>query len=288
MNFFTRTMGTVLAYSLLHPKRRKPHRSPSDFAVEAWDKKTVPTSDGKKLSCWLLHGEPSKLAVVGHGIGLSKSASLGQAAYLNSQGFTVLMFDHRNHGESSMDFHAKDMARRFTLDVESCVSWLRTEAGQPDAKMVVLGYSFSTFPSVYSASRGLVHIDAVICDSGPGLTLESLFQGFMKAGKFPRIPGFTSPSSEAVLKESTAGAAVKMLGATWPPLPSAGLMSTIPMMFISGRSDMVIEPQEVKALADHYPNVQVKVLEGAHLSAFKENKDAYLEALSELLQSVKA
>ncbi|GAA1345957.1 alpha/beta hydrolase [Arthrobacter roseus] len=288
MNFLARTMGTVLAYSLLHPKRRKPHRSPSDFAVEIWDRKTVPTSDGKKLSCWLLHGEPQKLAVVGHGIGLSKSASLGQAAYLNSQGFTVLMFDHRNHGESSLDFNAMDMARRFTLDVESCVSWLRTNAGEPDAKMVVFGYSFSTFPSVYSASRGLVDIDAVVCDSGPGLTLESLFQGFMKAGKFPRIPGFTSPSSEAALKESTAAAAVKMLGATWPPPPNAGLMSTIPMMFISGASDVVIEPQEVQALADHYPNVQVAVLEGAHLGAFKESKDAYRQTLSQFLQAVNA
>ncbi len=287
MKFSARTMGIVLAYSLLHPKRRKPHRSPSDFDVEKWEKKTLLTSDGKKLSCWLLHGESQKLAVVGHGIGLSRSASLGQAAYLNDQGFTVLMFDHRNHGESSMDFNAMDMARRFTLDVESCVSWLRTEAGDADSTMVVFGYSFSTFPSVYSASRGLVDIDAVVCDSGPGLTLESLFQGFMKAGKFPRLPGFTSLSSEAALKKCTANAAVKMLGATWPPPPDAGLMSRIPMLFISGRSDVVIEPQEIQALADHYPMVQVKVLEGAHLSAFKENKDAYLETLSQFLQAVK-
>lgn len=288
MKFFAQATGAVLAYSLLHPKRRKPHRNPDDFNVEKWDKKTVPTSDGKKLSCWLLYGESQKLAVVGHGIGLSKSASLGQAAYLNDQGFTVLLFDHRNHGESSIDFSAMDMARRFTLDVESCVSWLRAEAGDQDSKMVVFGYSFSTFPSVYSASRGLVDIDAVVCDSGPGLTLESLFQGFMRAGKFPRIPGFTAPVSEAALKETTASAAVKMLGATWPPPAYSGLMSQIPMLFISGRSDIVIEPQEVKGLADHYPNVQVKVLEGAHLSAFKENKDAYLEALSEFLQAVKA
>lgn len=288
MKFFAQATGAVLAYSLLHPKRRKPHRNPDDFNVEKWDKKTVPTSDGKKLSCWVLYGESQKLAVVGHGIGLSKSASLGQAAYLNDQGFTVLVFDHRNHGESSIDVNAMDMARRFTLDVESCVSWLRAEAGEQDSKMVVFGYSFSTFPSVYSASRGMVDIDAVVCDSGPGLTLESLFQGFMRAGKFPRIPGFTAPVSETALKKTTASAAVKMLGATWPPPAHAGLMSKIPMLFISGRSDIVIEPQEVKALADHYPNVQVKVLEGAHLSAFKENKDAYLEALSQFLQAVKA
>lgn len=288
MNFFTRLTGTALAYLLLHPQRRMPHRTPTDVNISLWEKKLIRTSDGKKLGCWLLHGDRRKLAVVGHGIGLSKSASLGQAMHLNGQGFTVLMFDHRNHGESSRDLHAMDMARRFTLDVESCVSWLRAEAGGLDSNLVVFGYSFSTFPSVYAASRGLVDLDAIVCDSGPGLTLESLFQGFMGAGKLPRIPGFTSPSSEAALKEATAHAAVKMLGATWPPPSNAGLMSWIPMMFISGRSDPIVETREVQALAKHYPRVQVKVLEGAHLSTFKEDQDAYLEALSKFLQGVEA
>lgn len=280
-------MGTILAYFLLHPRRRKPHRTPLEFNIRSWEERTVTTSDGKKLSCWLLHGESRKLAVVGHGIGLSKSASLGQAAYLNDLGFTVLMFDHRNHGESSIDFNAMDMAHRFTLDVESCVASLREEVGEPDSKMVVFGYSFSTFPSVYSVSRGLVDIDAVICDSGPGLTLESLFQGFMRVGKFPRIPGFTSSKSVSALKESTAKSAVRMLGASWPPPLETGMMSTTPMLFISGISDIVIDPQEVKALAVRYPMVQVKVLEGAHLGAFKADIKEYTAAVSAFLQAVR-
>lgn len=96
------------------------------------------------------------MAVVGRVVGLSKSASLGQAAYLNSQGFTVLMCDNRNHGASSMNFSAIYMARSFTLGVETCVSWLRSDAGDPDAKMVAFGYSFSTFASVYSRTAANV------------------------------------------------------------------------------------------------------------------------------------
>lgn len=285
-NYGARAAGTVLAYRLLHPGRRKPHRTPTDVGIMEWERCTVRTEDGKRLRCWLLPGGVQRLAVVGHGIGLSKSASLGQAAYLNARGYTVVMFDHRNHGESSADLHALDMARRFTLDVEACVAWLRAGYGGADSKVAVFGYSFSTFPTVYAVSRGRAEIDAVVCDSGPGLSLESLFQGFMSAGQLPKIPGFRSPAGDRAVKAATAKAAVKMLGATWPPDPDAGRLAKIPIMFVVGRDDVIVEPREVQALASHYPSVEVRVVDGGHLQGFKEDLGTYLQALSGYLDRV--
>jgi hypothetical protein len=65
---------------------------------------TVPL-DGKRrgLHIWLCPGDPGRVVVLGHGLGLSKSASLAQARLLNDAGYTVAMFDLRNHGRSSAD-----------------------------------------------------------------------------------------------------------------------------------------------------------------------------------------
>lgn len=278
--------GRVLAYTVLHPRRRRPHRSPSDVSITDWSRVQVTASDGVRLDAWLIPGDSSRLAVVGHGIGLSKSASLGQAAFLGARGYTVLMFDHRNHGLSASDWRSSDMAARFTTDIESCVDWLQRTSGDPDAKTVVFGYSFSTFPSFYAVARGNAAIAGIVCDSGPGLTLESLFEGFMRTQPFPKIPGFRSADSSAALKRATAKSAVRMLGADWPPDSHAGRLPHTPMLFLVGADDPIILPDEVERLASDYEQATVAVIEGGHLRGFKVDEAGYLERIARFLDAI--
>lgn len=276
----------ALGYRILHPKRRRPHRTPSEVGVHTWTPVDLRATDGIRLSAWLLKGQDDRLAVVGHGIGLSRSASLGQAAHLNERGYTVLMFDHRNHGLSGADFRARGMAARFTTDIESCVRWLRGNVAEPGAILIVCGYSFSTFPSVYALTRGRVEIDGVICDSGPGVTLESLFAGFMRVQPFPRIPGFRSERGRERLQSSTAAAAVQMLGADWPPTNVTSATASTPMLLLVGANDRVIQPEQVSAFASGFVRASVHVTPGGHLAGFKADRDSYLGHIDEFLEEI--
>jgi pimeloyl-ACP methyl ester carboxylesterase len=58
-------------------------------------------ADGVPLKGWLLHGRPSRAALIlCHDLGESKAELINLAIALNHEGFTVLAFDFRGHGES--------------------------------------------------------------------------------------------------------------------------------------------------------------------------------------------
>lgn len=141
----------------------KPHQSPlfDDPANYGLDYEDVvfKASDGVELRGWLIHGGSDRVIIQTHfgvqcnragydpkGKGLIKMwntpiAFLRQAKYFVSQGYSVLMYDMRNHGSS---------------DLGSCpwVSW-----GPEEAKDVIAAVEFvSSHPRLSNASIGLLSI----------------------------------------------------------------------------------------------------------------------------------
>src|SRR5665647_3765913 len=138
--FLDTQVGTHLARTFLHPPRRPHHRTPEDFGLVS--SATVLTCpDGTAIHSWLVlaqladatdataDGGPIPLAeafargtvILGHGIGLTKSASLRQARLVHDLGFNALLFDHRNHGKSGEYKHFDHLAAAYSQDVETCV-----------------------------------------------------------------------------------------------------------------------------------------------------------------------
>ncbi|MEM8963646.1 MAG: alpha/beta hydrolase [Acidobacteriota bacterium] len=93
--------------------------SPTDFDLP-FEEVEIPTRDGITLRGWLIPGERDKVIVQSHfGVQCSRSGYtptgkgpiklwpedipfLRQARYLNRRGYTVLMYDLRNHGASDL------------------------------------------------------------------------------------------------------------------------------------------------------------------------------------------
>ncbi|MEI5034528.1 alpha/beta fold hydrolase [Streptomyces sp. S1A(2023)] len=197
--------ATFLSYLVYHPPRRPHHRKPEEFGLPSTEL-TIPLDGGKagkgrSLHIWLCPGSKDRVVVIGHGIGLSKSASLAQARFLHEAGYTVAMFDHRNHGLSSTDRAFWGLSGRHTDDVERVVNHLREKGGYGAARFAVFGFSFSTFPSFYLLRRPDCGIEAIVCDSGPALELPPLFRNFIiaKGGPGPgpaadgSLPGAVEP-----------------------------------------------------------------------------------------------
>jgi uncharacterized protein len=81
---------------------------------------------------------PERVVVVGHGLGLDKSRSLAQAQLLHRAGYTVVLFDFRNHGASFRDHGLTRFSRRFNDDLVAVVHHLRAMPEHAHARIAFL------------------------------------------------------------------------------------------------------------------------------------------------------
>ena len=143
---------------MIKPGKSPVFESPSDFGLDYEDVE-FQTCDGVTLRGWLINGGADKVIIQSHfgvqcsrtgytprGKGMIKMwkeniSFLRQAQSLSGQGYTVLMYDLRNHGES---------------DQGTCpwVSW-----GPEEAKDVIAAVDFiSNHPTYKDANVGLLSI----------------------------------------------------------------------------------------------------------------------------------
>ncbi|MBP8539535.1 alpha/beta hydrolase [Streptomyces sp. MK37H] len=277
--------GAFLSYMIFHPPRRPHHKTPADLGLTSTDV-NVPLNgqQGRGLHVWLIPGDAERVVVLGHGLGLSKSASLAHARLLSEAGYTVALFDHRNHGKSVADRAGWGMSDRHTDDVVAVVRHMRSMDEYAAARIAIYGFSISTFPSFYMLKREDCPVDAVVFDSGPALELAPLFRNFVAAGGVP-IPGpLGAGPSRPVVESVASSAAVAMLRVQWPP-PLGGAYERTPMLFLAGERDTMIPASGVRALAERYPLAEVHTLpDTEHLQGIKTQPETYAETVLGFLE----
>lgn len=112
----------------------------------------IPTSRGRRLRGWLLTADSqSPLVVVTHGWGSCAAAMLPLAAPLRTHGYSVLLFDARNHGRSDGDNFSS--MPRFAEDIEACLDWVHENTSLAPAAIALLGHSVGGAASLLAASR---------------------------------------------------------------------------------------------------------------------------------------
>ena len=106
----------ISAYGVVHLDRQMVPKNPKDYGLDYEDIILKP-SDGINIKGWLIPGSSSKITIMTHVGGLTKYGSttkfksvfklynkeiefLKTARHLHNKGYSVLMFDFRNHGES--------------------------------------------------------------------------------------------------------------------------------------------------------------------------------------------
>ncbi|MFI9629728.1 alpha/beta hydrolase [Streptomyces sp. NPDC052042] len=276
--------GLLLSYMLFHPPRRPHHKGPRDVGLPEPEELRVGIGGGKQVHAWLCPGDTDRIVVVGHGMGLSKSATLGHAKFLHDAGYTVCLFDHRNHGLSSQDRSVSGLSGKFTSDVLALVRLLRSREEYRSAKVAVYGFSFSTFPMLYSLRDDDCEVNAVICDSGPGLELDPLFRNFIDAKVLPIPAALRAMPARWALEGTLSSAGVAMLRSEWPP-PVTGRYADTPLLFIAGEEDRILPASSVDGLAARYSHAEAHVLPGiGHLQGLKEAPEKYTSTVLDFLQ----
>lgn len=119
-----------------------------DSAIyQKWDKKElrIKSDFGYILCCELIEPEqeaviegPIKIAIVCHGLGCARYESIKYVQMFLKLGFTVLMYDHRNHGMSGKAFTTMGYYEKY--DLKKVVDWCYHKYGV-DCNIITHGES---------------------------------------------------------------------------------------------------------------------------------------------------
>jgi uncharacterized protein len=277
--------GLLVAYLVYHPPRQRRRRAPSAFGLNPTELWITGSSAKGRLHAWRLAGDPQRVVVLGHGMGLDKSRSLAQAELLHRAGYTAVLFDFRNHGASFRDHGLTRFSHRFDNDVVAVVDHVRAMPEHAHARIAVWGFSFSTFPVLDTLTRldGAVH--AAICDSGPTRDLSIIVNSFPRTGLLPVPQVLQAEPARTLWQAVYRRLALAILDppAQWPPAAQQG-GSARPMLFVVGDRDAVVPVDQVRAVARRYPRAEVLVVPGAgHLRAINVDTDAYTATVLDFL-----
>jgi len=277
--------GLVVAYLVYHPPRQRRRRAPSAFGLDPTELWITGSSAKGRLHAWHCPGDPQRVVVLGHGMGLDKSHSLAQAQLLHRAGYTVVLFDFRNHGASFRDHGLTRFSHRFNDDLVAVVDQMRAMPEHAEARIAVWGFSFSTFPVLDTLAQLDGAVQAVICDSGPTRDLSVIINSLPRSGLLPVPQALRAAPARQLWQAVYQRLAMTILDppANWPPEAQQGVSGT-PMLFVVGDRDAVAPVDQVRAVARRYPRAELLVVPGAgHLQAIKVDKHAYTAAVLDFL-----
>ncbi len=254
-------LGGIIADTFVKPFQSPVFDDPNNYDLE-YEDVTFRARDGVELSGWLIKGSNDRVIIQSHfGVQCCRSgytpegkrwikgwdtdvSFLRQAKYLNEAGYTVLMYDFRNHGNSGAG----------TLP---WITW-----GPSEALDVVAAVDYiSKHPSYHSAAIGLLSIcmgqgaciAAFALEDGlkqyPNIkTMISVqpmdYPCFVKA---MGLPGFlVNSTTKAIMKRTQ----LDFNEASWRPHVK---QVTVPTLVIQNRNDAYLDEAFVTGVYDDLP-----------------------------------
>lgn len=176
-----------LAIRTLQPIPRPPDRTVPETGVDHEDL-TIRSGD-HELSAWLLRpaGAPRQpLVLLAHGWGANYALLLQLAEPLVQDGYEVLLFDIRGHGDNEpVPFVT---VRHFRDDVMAVVGYARGR--HPDRPFILMGHSLGGAAAVLAAAEG-AEVDGLVLIASPSdvvrVTAEYLNSKGLPGGLMARL-----------------------------------------------------------------------------------------------------
>ncbi len=247
------------------PRLRVTFRTPADWDVPYEDIRLT-SRDGTRLAGWYVPSRNGAAVILLHGHGGNRLAVAFHAEALVRQGYGVLLYDLRAHGDSG--------GRRFTFgessidDVLAAVAFVSRRADVEAGRIGIMGVSVGGLLAIQAAGRtGAIH--AVAADGPAPATMADLPPAAGMVDRFWRYP------LEAQYRRMVAWFAREP--APGPNRTAVAVLSPRPLLLIAtGRGMEQRLAAELYAAAGE-PRTLWTVPEAGHGAAWRVAPEAYAE-----------
>jgi hypothetical protein len=256
------------------PPERRLIDTPADYGSDFIDVE-FPSRDGLMLRGWLMEGEETKPTLIfGHGLFRSRREGLERGSVLNKRGFSVLLFDFRNHGKSDPQSTSLGFLER--LDVLGAYDFLKEKTER--RRFVLLGVSMGAVAVIHAAGDFQQDLEAIIADSPFQSLNETVTHhtGMLTLPSFPFAHLFVWNFTRITQYEAE----------DLNTLEALRRLDEIPVLLIYGEEDRRLPPSGIQNIFDAIPSAKKKlvVFENAtHGAAYRNHPELYVETVVEFL-----
>jgi|SRR5579859_1084618 len=163
------------------------------YHMPTYDTVRIPSrTPGLMLAGWYVPGDPAAPAIVlTHGLSSCKceGAVIVAAGMLHRNGFNVLLYDLRNHGQSDRDDGRTAMGNKEYLDVLGAWDWLTTVKGFPPERVGLYGASLGAGTTLIAFGQE-PRIAAAFVDS-PFSDLRQLIDETLTRQHYPTVLAYS-------------------------------------------------------------------------------------------------
>ncbi len=269
LSYFVSYMGT-------RPPERRLTDTPADYLQDFIDVE-FPSRDGLMLRGWLMEGEETKpTLILSHGLFRSRQEGLKRGAALNKRGFSVLLFDFRNHGESEPKSASLGLLERH--DILGACDFLRETKDKQ--RFVLLGVSMGAVAGIHAAEELRQSVVAIIADS-PFQSLDETITHHTKL--ILNLPSF--PFADIFVWNFTR---INQYSAEdLNTLEALQRLDEIPILFIYGQEDLRVPPSARQNIFDAVPYAKKKMVtfeDATHGAVYRLNPELYVDTVVEFLR----
>jgi len=259
----------------------KGHKTPMRQTPAAWGAKfehiTYRTADGLTLKGWWIPGRGERAVLLLHGKGGSRNGEISGVFELAERywraGWNVMLADMRAHGESE--------GACVTFGVQESrdmLGWLNTLDVHKRYRWRLHGFSMGAVTALMMMEAEPNRFEAVVAD-GPWIDFEALVK--QELWKRAKLPAWCY------------GCVSRLAGRLWgQDFRLADNRARVrrlcgrPVLYVFETEDILMPPYQRDALKHACSRAKLLLFGGAHVTAFQNDPDGYVEAVESALASL--
>ncbi|BBI31737.1 alpha/beta hydrolase [Cohnella abietis] len=266
-------------------KAQRPRLVPNEVEPSVQYESVEWKSEGKTIKGWFLrqaaadHSTPGPVIIIAHGWGSNRSRVLRYALPLYKEGYSILMYDARSHGES--EYYKTPTGLQFRDDLLAALDWLRTRPEADQARIGVLGHSLGGFGAVLALDVG-APIAALVTDSMP-VKFATMIGSELRRKKLPQFPLAQLLPWMMIMRSRIPRSMMKRANPARILMDNASDRQT-PVLLIHSRKDRFIPPTELSHMLSRAPNLPHLFVNAEGHSA-SERDPAFWPAVTSFFES---
>jgi fermentation-respiration switch protein FrsA (DUF1100 family) len=270
---FTLVFTYIILYLNTHHPRYHLTTTPAELGIK-FEKISFIAADSTKLKGWFIAAQNHSSAptiIIAHGLGASKSDFVNLSGVFSSNGFNVVLFDFRAHGES--EGRSCSLGLKEQMDIAASVDYIISREDLKNKSIGLYGFSLGGAAGILTASKDQ-RIKAIAADT-PFSSLKRISEDVIK--RTYHLPSFPFIHLADIFYRLSFNGWIRQVS----PADVIHLISPRPILLISSDIDEMTPVYHANELYSQAKEPkELWIIEGAHHGGtISANTDEYYRRL---------